>query len=86
MSDRVSLPVRLFKNERWAELSSGAPTQSHDICAEKVNKRDDQFSFIGGHRVRLYAFKKNVHWRVPVGVMLDISGVPPAQPPRRQGG
>jgi hypothetical protein len=85
VSQRITLPVKIFQNERWAELSVHAPSSSHDICAEKVNKRDEQFSFIGGHRVRLYAFKKNVHWRIPAGVTLDISAVPAALAPRRGG-
>jgi hypothetical protein len=51
---------------------------------------ENKYSFAGGHRVRLYRFKDNVHWRIPAGVELDISRVDPttgngaAQPPRRR--
>ena len=84
MTDTVGIPVRVWKGDRWGALSfkdSGA----HDVCGETVKLIDENFSIFGQHRVRLYRFKKNVHWRVPAGVELDIAGVSPAQPPRRQG-
>jgi hypothetical protein len=56
---------------------------SHLICGESVRMKDENFSFAGGHRVRVYLFKKNVHWKIPEGVSLDISSVPAAQAPRR---
>lgn len=86
MIGRISLPVKLVNNEKWAEISAHAPQWTHEICGEDVRPKDLAFSFAGGHRVRLYKFKKNVHWKIPTGVNLDISQVPPANPPRRQGG
>jgi hypothetical protein len=58
--------------------------QQHMICAEDVRLKTESFSFAGQHRVRLYSFKKNVHWKIPDGIPLDIAGVAPATPPRRQ--
>jgi hypothetical protein len=28
--------------------------------------------------------KHNVHWKIPVGISLDVSQVPPAEAPRRR--
>jgi hypothetical protein len=82
MRSRVSVPVRVVGRENWGDLASLA--LSHDICGEKVSRKDDKFSFAGGHRVRLYRFTKNVHWRIPTEVELDITDVTPAStPPRR---
>jgi hypothetical protein len=83
MKSRVAVPVRVVGTTKWGELSSLAP--SHEICGEIVQRKNQNFSFAGEHRVRLYKFTKNVHWRIPEGVIeLDISGVPPAQMPRRR--
>jgi hypothetical protein len=86
MIGKITLPVKLVQNERWAELSVVAPTLSHEICGEKVIPKNEQRSFHGGHCLWVYSFKKCVHWRIPAGVDLDISQVAQAQPPRRQGG
>ena len=60
-----------------------APT--HHVCAESFKVVDNQFSAAGGHRVRKFALKKNVHWMIPGTVLdLDIQNVPPASAPRRQ--
>lgn len=80
----IHLPLREHNHERWADISSLAPSQTFEIVGEKVNRSDENFSFIGGHRVRLYKFKKSVHFKVPRGTDLNISGVTPAEPPRRQ--
>ena len=82
MADRVSVPVKTVGNERWGQLSLLG--DHHLICAEAVKLKDENFSFAGGHRVRLYSFKKNVHWKIPEGVRLDIAGVTPAAAPRRE--
>jgi hypothetical protein len=84
MRGRVSVSVKDFNGENWGDLAVIAPT--HDIVGEKVSKIEENFSFIGGHRVRLYRFKKNVHWKIPVGVLVDISAVAPAGAVRRQQG
>jgi hypothetical protein len=78
MADQISIPVKKVNGVSWADL--GALALSHEICGESVRPINAQFSFAGGHRVRLYSFKKNVHWKVPVGQDVDISGVEPAGP------
>ena len=58
----------------------------HELCAEKVERVNDNFSFAGQHRVRLIGLKKNVHWKIPEGVEFDITDVDVSnQPKRRQG-
>ena len=84
MAETVTIPVKTVGGVKWAELSASAPSHGHQICGETVHPIDQKFSFAGGHRVRLYNFKKNVHWRLPGGVELDISAIPQANPPRRQ--
>jgi hypothetical protein len=81
MAEHVSVPVRTVGTSRWGHLSALAET--HQICGEAVRLKDQNFSFAGGHRVRLYTFKKNVHWMIPEGTPLDISGVTPGIAPRR---
>ena len=80
MREQVMIPVKIVNGERWGDLAS--ISRSHEICGEKVDQRKD-LSFAGQHRVRLYKFTKNVHWRLPDGVEIDISDVRPAAPPRR---
>ena len=75
----------MLGGDRWAALSYVAEG-NHEICGETVKLMNGKFSLFGGHRVRLYRFKNNVHWKIPSGVELDITDVPPAQAPRRQGG
>jgi hypothetical protein len=86
MSESIRVPVRSVpKDGKWGALYLLALT--HEICAEKVDCVSEKYSFAGGHRVRLYRFKKNVHWRIPESVQLDISAVPAANgapPPRRK--
>lgn len=78
----LHIPVKEVNGERWGDLSSYALT--HQFCGERVDKKDD-ISFTGGHRVRLYSFKKNVHWKIPLGQELNISDVLPENALRRQG-
>ena len=82
MSDHVRVPVKKVGSERWGQLS--ALSDAHLICGETVKLKDDNYSFAGQHRVRLYSFKKNVHWKIPDGISLDIAAVAPAEPPRRR--
>jgi hypothetical protein len=83
MPDRVPVPIKLIKGERWGDLNSLSLT--HEICGERVDKINDNLSFAGGHRVRLYRFRKNVHWRIPESVVtLDISAIAPAALPRKK--
>jgi hypothetical protein len=80
----VQVPVKTVSGEEWAELNAfGA---DHVICGEKCSIKDQNYSFAGGHRVRLYSIKKNVHWKLPAGAgtFLDVTAVPPAGPPPRR--
>jgi hypothetical protein len=81
MVEHISVPVKMIGKERWGQLSVFG--LSHLICGETVHQKPD-YSFAGGHRVRLYSFKKSVSWKIPDEVDLDISGVTPANAPRRQ--
>jgi hypothetical protein len=79
----VTVPVKLVNGVKWADL--GALGLSHEIVAETGKLKDGSFSFGGNHRVRLWKFKKNVHFKVPEGTDYDITAVQTATPPRRQG-
>lgn len=81
--DRITFPVKVVNGTRWVDLASVA--LSYEVCGETVRQKPD-LSFAGGHRVRLYLFKKNVHLKYPErGVELDISEVPtPSMAPRKQ--
>jgi len=82
MASHVSVPTKKVNGALWGDLSVFG--NQHYICGEKVALHDEGFSFAAGHRVRLYSFKKNVHWKIPDGIALDISDVPAAEAPRRQ--
>jgi hypothetical protein len=84
MTGRVTVPIRMINGVRWGNLA--ALSFSHGVCAESVSTVNEKYSFAGGHRLRLLRLKKNVHWRIPEGVDLNISDVPPADPPRRKAG
>lgn len=75
MRDRLSVSLKVFGSHKWGDLNAFGLT--HEIVGETVSMKDQNFTFIGGHRVRLYSFKKNVHWRIPMGTELDISEVKP---------
>jgi hypothetical protein len=81
MADHVRVPIKIVGTERWGQLSAFG--DAHSICGEVVKLKNENFSFAGGHRVRLYSFKKNVHWKIPEGLSLDIAAVPAATAPRR---
>lgn len=78
----ISIPLKTVGGRSWGDLNSFA--LSHEICGERVDLVDNSYSFAGGHRVRLYKFKKNVHWAVPMGIDLEISDVPSPGSPRKQ--
>jgi hypothetical protein len=80
MADYVRVPIKTIGADQWGMLSLLA--DSHLICGESVRQKQD-FSFAGQHRVRLYSFKKNVAFKIPEGVQLDIAEVPAANAPRR---
>lgn len=77
----IKVPVKKVNSQPWGQLSLFG--NQHEFCGEKIRLRDQNFSFAGGHRVRLYVAKGNVHWRIPEGVQLDITQVELANPPRR---
>jgi len=79
---RILIPVKKVNGADWGDLSVLALT--HEIVGEVVHLADENFSFGGGHRVRKYKFKKNVHFKVPVTAVFDISAVPPGATPRKQ--
>lgn len=87
MTDWIWVPVRMHNNERWGALSFLKGGRILEVIAERFERKDENFSFIGGHRVRLYKLKTNIHFKIPTEALtLDISGVAAAvQPPRRQG-
>lgn len=77
MAKHVLVPIN---KDGWGNLSALGIT--HEIVGETVKLRDDKYSFAGGHRVRLFHFKKNVHWRIS-SAEFDITDVKPATPPRK---
>jgi hypothetical protein len=79
MADHIRVPVKTVGSDRWGQLSAFG--EAHLICGENVKLKDQNLSFAGGHRVRLFSFKKNVHWKIPEGISLDIAGVAPAGSP-----
>jgi hypothetical protein len=83
MSQVYRVPIIVHDSAKWGALSH-ITTGSIDVVAEKFNLENSNLSFVGGHRVRLYRLKKNVHFKIPQGTELNISDVPPQQAPRRQ--
>ena len=78
----VYVPVKEVNGEKWGRLSIFGI--AHLVVAEEKPKEvSEMFPFAGGHRVRAWKFKKNVHWR-PLGIELEISEVSPAEPARRR--
>jgi len=81
MARHVQVPVKKVGKEEWGDLSVFG--HSHEFVGEVCKLKDDKYSFAGGHRVRLYLFKKNVHWRI-AATEFDISDVPPAEAARKK--
>lgn len=77
----IQVPIKVVGGQEWGDLDSLG--LAHEICGESVKPRPD-FSFAGGHRVRLFYFKKNVHWKIPAGLTLDITDVAPQPVPTRR--
>ena len=82
MTKVVPVPVRVVVGKKWGWLSQFGNAH-YVVSEERPKEMKDKFSFGAGHRVRIWRFKKNVHWK-PVGTELEISNVPPAGPPRRR--
>jgi hypothetical protein len=68
------VPVIEHDGHRWAALVNFG--KDHDITGERQSCINEKYSFKGGHRVRIYRIKKNVYWRLPSKITLDISDVP----------
>lgn len=82
-SRAFTFPVKKVQGELWLDLT--AYGLAHEFVGEVVKCKNENASFAGGHRVRHYQFKKNVHWKVVQGLEIDISDVSPrtGAPPRR---
>jgi len=80
---KICVPVKTVNGVGWGDLSVFCLT--HEVVGETVTLLDQNFTFAGGHRVRKYKFKKNVHFKVPQGTALDISKVSAGPAPRKQG-
>jgi hypothetical protein len=80
MAQHVLVPIKVVNKESWGDLSALGVT--HEFVGETVKLKNDKYSFAGGHRVRLYHFKKSVHWRIS-SAEFDITDVKPAEPPRK---
>jgi hypothetical protein len=80
MARHVLVPIKVVNKQDWGDLSVLGVT--HEFVGETVKLKNDKLSFAGGHRVRLYHFKKNVHWRIS-SAEFDITDVAPASPPRK---
>jgi hypothetical protein len=70
---KISLPTIMHDGYEWGALNYFG--REH-IIAGGVSIREERYTFLGGHRVRLYSIKANVHWRIPAGVVLDVTAVP----------
>lgn len=78
----IRVPVVDYKGARWGHLSSFS--DAHEVVATKAKLAKVRDSFIGNHRVHRVSLKSMVHWRIPVGVQVDISALEPGQAPRRR--
>jgi hypothetical protein len=76
-------PVPLIEHDgySWGALSYFGNKQI--ISGESMRIDDNNYTFRGGHRVRLYEIKNNIYWRIKKGIDLDISAVEVADAPRR---
>ena len=81
MARQIRVPIKTFGNRDWGDLN--ALHLTHEIVGETVKQAPDM-SFQGGHRVRVFRFKKNVHWLIPEGIELDISEVGTAARKRQE--
>lgn len=81
MARHVLVPIKVVNKEDWGDLS--ALGLAHEFVGETVKEKSSKYTFGGNHRVRLYYFKKNVHWRI-ASTVFDITDVQPATPPRKR--
>lgn len=81
MGLRSHLPVPLveYGGQVWGDL--GAFGRKHEFIATTVKEGKKRVTFLNQHNVGTVSLEKMVHWKIPTGVELDISGV--AGAPRR---
>lgn len=79
MSDTLPVPLRTHGKERWGALD-GWGNHVVEVVAERFELKNDSYTFLGGHRVRLYKLYNNMHFKAPPAT-LDIRNVQPAQAP-----
>jgi hypothetical protein len=70
-SKSYTFPVKKVGRDEWLDLT--AHGVAHNFVCEAFKLKDENFTFAGGHRVRLFHFKKNIHWKAPSGTDVDIS-------------
>jgi hypothetical protein len=82
MSETVTLqcPVRAVGSAKWLSLEFMG-IKRLDVVAYTNKLTNEQFSFAGGHRVRITRFWDNIHFLLPQGTALDIKAVAPAEGP-----
>jgi hypothetical protein len=86
MTQIIPIPIREHDGHKWGALA--LLQNNHEIVGYTFNRTNENYSFIGGHRVRLYKVSGNVHFKIPKAVF-DITAVKvnapvPASAPRRQ--
>jgi hypothetical protein len=81
MADHLQVRVIEYDGYKWAALADFG--KDHDIIGEAQSCINQKYSFKGGHRVRIFRIKKNVYWRLPSTITLDISDVPARRVPNR---
>jgi hypothetical protein len=70
----ISMPLVEHDGHRWAAIAYYGI--DHEITGETCKCLKEKYSFKGGHRVRIYKIKKQVYWKVPSSIDLDITDVP----------
>jgi hypothetical protein len=81
VADHIQLAIIEHDGCRWGALAYFG--KDHEITGEKQSCINEKYSFKGGHRVRIYKIKKNVYWRIPSAIQVDISDVPTRRVPNR---
>lgn len=74
--------VKTFQNDRWGDLCA-LGNRRVEVVAERYKVTEENFSFIGGHRVRKLNLWDNVHFKLAAGINLDITEVRPIAAPTR---
>jgi hypothetical protein len=77
--DRIYVPLRTHNNEKWGALDSWKNNYV-EVVAYEVRKLDDQFPFLGGHRMRLYKLSHNPHFKLPAQY-IEFTNIAPSEAP-----